>query len=90
MIGENLTPRSPTHKKVIQSNRAKQKLREILDGASLDSLALDYIETTFFSDLYILDRVLGAGTFGVVLQVIERATCEEYAMKVLLCLHHSS
>ncbi len=74
--------RSPTHKKVNDTTEPKQKLGLLLHGNRLEELQLDFIATQYFDDLYILDAVLGAGAFGVVLQIIERASGQELAMKV--------
>ena len=78
----NQSPESPIHRKVFCINDAKAKLQRITNGIPLDDLPLDYINTTSFGDLYLLDRILGAGAFGVVLQIIERQTAKEYAIKV--------
>ncbi len=80
----NESPTSPTHYRVSDVADAKAKLRLFANGVPLPDLALDYLNSTTFGDLYILDRVLGAGTFGVVLKAVERATGREYAVKVSL------
>jgi hypothetical protein len=76
------TPRSPTHKKVTQQRELKVKLRQCLHDNKLKDLALDYLGTQTFNDVYLFEELLGAGAFGVVLRVVERSTGEEYAMKV--------
>jgi len=76
---------SPTYKKAIKDKESLlQKLKQCLHGYKLQDLALDFIETQFFSDVYIMDYILGAGSFGVVLKVTERSTSKQYAMKVFL------
>jgi len=62
-------------------------LDRVLNSLSLDELPLDFIRTTFFSDLYKGCEVLGAGSFGVVLKVIELSSNQEYAIKVFIKLH---
>ena len=76
------TPRSPMHKKVIDTKESKKKLEQFLHGSKLNELPLDFIATHCFGDLYLLDSVLGAGAFGVVLQIVEKSTGQELAMKV--------
>ena len=76
------TPRSPTHKKVTHKKDTKAQLKKCLAGHKLQELGLDFLGTQTFNDLYLLEEVLGAGAFGVVLRVVERLTGEEYAMKV--------
>ena len=80
--GQDETPRSPAHKKAIDTKEPQKKLKQLLHGLKLEDLPLDFIATHCFGDLYILDSVLGAGAFGVVLQIVERSTGEELAMKV--------
>ena len=70
------------HKKN-KSNLLENKLFDLLQGASLNDLPLDFIETTFFSDLYQQHEVLGSGSFGVVVRVTELLSKEDYAMKVI-------
>lgn len=75
---------SPTYKKLTKDKRdLKHKLKQCLHGNKLQDLALDFIGTQFFADIYLMDSILGAGSFGVVLKVIERATDNEFAMKVV-------
>ncbi len=78
------TPRSPTHRQVLekQKTKAMAKLETVLHGAQLEDLMLDYIGTSSFSDMYVLKELLGCGSFGVVLRVVEKATGQEHAMKV--------
>ena len=76
------TPRSPTHKKVTHNKESTMKLKQLLYGRKLKDLPIDFIETIYFSDVYLLDDVLGSGSFGVALKVLEKDTGEEYAMKV--------
>ena len=78
----NQSPDSPIHRKIFDCNEAKEKLKYIIGGAELSELPLDYLNTTSFGDLYLFDRVLGSGTFGVVLKAIEKDTGNEYAIKV--------
>jgi len=58
------------------------KLLKMLGGVPLKELPLDYIDTTFFGDLYEKERILGAGSFGIVIKVTEIVSKKEYAMKV--------
>ncbi len=73
---------SPVHKKVNDTKEPAAKLKQLLRGGRIEELQLDFIATQHFDNLYILDAILGAGAFGVVLQVIERSTGQELAMKV--------
>ena len=78
------TPRTPIHKKVTSNTKqCIRKLKKFLHGIDINELPIDFIGTIYFADLYILDSILGAGSFGVVLKVVERATGEEFAMKVI-------
>ena len=61
----------------------ESQLTEYLHGELLNDLPLDYIRTTFFSDIYLKHKVLGTGGFGVVISVIELSTQKEYAMKII-------
>ena len=76
------TPRSPMHKMATDTKEPRLKLKQLLRGNNIEELALDFIATQYFGDLYLLDAVLGAGSFGVVLQVVERSSGKELAMKV--------
>ncbi len=60
-----------------------EKLQQTLSGTRLEDLPLDYIGSTSLGDLYTPTGLLGAGTFGVVVKVFERATGGEFALKVL-------
>jgi len=77
------TPDTPTFKTIINFKDSKPKLKLLLNGTKLDDIPIDFLGTQHFADLYVMDRILGAGSFGVVLKVIEHSTGEEYAMKVL-------
>jgi hypothetical protein len=82
------TLRSPTYRKVTSDKKdLMQRLKQCLHGYKLQDLELDFIGTQFFTDIYLIDCVLGAGSFGVVLKVIERSTGNEYAMKVNLSIN---
>ncbi len=81
-LPEDETPRSPTHKQVNAGKEPSLKLKQLLHGTKLEDLALDFISTRYFSDLYLLDGILGAGSFGVVLKIVERGTGQELALKV--------
>ena len=61
----------------------ESQLTEYLHGELLNDLPLDYIRTTFFSDIFLKHKVLGTGGFGVVISVIELSTQKEYAMKII-------
>jgi len=58
------------------------KLLTMLGGTPLNELPLDYIDTVFFGDLYEQKKLLGAGTFGIVIKVMEKSTQMHYAIKV--------
>jgi len=58
------------------------QLSKMFGEASINELPLDLIETVFFEDLYEREKILGAGTFGIVIKVKEKLTNNEYAMKV--------
>lgn len=59
------------------------KLEAMLNGIPLAELPLDYIETSFFNDLYSDEGILGDGAFGIVLRVKEINSTVTYAMKVI-------
>ena len=81
---EDESPRSLFQVQTDETKEASNKLKRILHGAKLEELPLDFIATTFFADLYLLDTVMGSGAFGVVLKIVERSTGNEFAMKVTL------
>lgn len=70
------------HMKTTDFNNALTKLNKYLNGLELKDVPLDFISTQYFTDLYILESILGSGSFGVVLQVVERKTGQELAIKV--------
>lgn len=78
------SPSSPIYKKNVETKAATHKLNEILSGAKLEDLPIDFLGTKTFSDIYLKETLLGAGAFAVVLKVIERSTAEEFAVKVLV------
>ena len=81
---EDRTPRSPTYKKIRKPGKDSMvKLKQFLHETKLQDLPLDFIGTKFFNDIYLMDSILGTGSFGVVLKVVERGTGNEYAMKVV-------
>lgn len=55
----------------------------ILKNNNLDDLPLDFIGTKYFGDLYSFKGLLGTGSFGVVLRVLEQKTNREFALKVV-------
>ena len=59
-------------------------ITRVIGNSCLDELPLDYLGTTSFGDLYKNCGVIGSGSFGIVLRVIELSTNEQYAMKVIL------
>jgi hypothetical protein len=59
-------------------------LSSIFSNNNLDDLPLDFIGMKYFSDQYLFKGILGAGSFAVVLRVMEHATREEFALKVIL------
>ena len=79
----NESPISPVHRKLVETTSPRAKLDAITARIPLSELPLDYLNATTFSDLYIVDRVLGAGTFGVVLKVFEKQSGDEYAIKII-------
>jgi len=79
---EDDDPRTPISKNLHSSTDSQAKLKKILGGAKLEELPLDFIGTQFFADLYVLDAILGCGSFGVALKVVEKSTAQELAMKV--------
>jgi len=79
----NESPSSPLHRKILSTNTPKLKLTAITSGIPFDEIPLDYLNTTSFTDIYLVDRVLGAGNFGVVIKVIEKNSGNEYAIKVI-------
>ena len=76
------SPRSPTHKVVVKTNKARIKMNQLLYGEELEDLTLDYLECTSFGDIYVFHELLGSGTYGVVISILEKSTGDEYAMKV--------
>lgn len=58
------------------------KLNQLLHGENLPDLPLDFIGTMYFSDFYKFKSILGAGSYAVVLEVLEPLTRREFAMKV--------
>ena len=83
-----ITPQTPTYKLVNDVKGAIIKLKQYLRGAKLDDLSIDFLGTQYFSDLYMMDSILGAGSFGVVIKSIEHDTGNEYAMKVCHLNYH--
>ena len=81
MRESNIT-HSPTYKGLNDPKKYKHKLMDILHGTDIKDLALDFLGTQYFSDIYLFDTMLGTGGFGVVVKVIDRDTGEELAMKV--------
>ncbi len=81
----NESPCSPTQYKVFDTSAASAKLLSLTNDTPLADLSLDYLNATTFSDLYVLDRVLGAGTFGVVVKAVERNAGRDCAIKVPCC-----
>eukprot|EP00826_Nyctotherus_ovalis_P061340 TRINITY_DN8720_c0_g1_i5.p1 TRINITY_DN8720_c0_g1~~TRINITY_DN8720_c0_g1_i5.p1 ORF type:complete len:248 (+),score=35.37 TRINITY_DN8720_c0_g1_i5:120-863(+) len=67
------------------NSKALSKLHAIISPAkTVDTILIDYTKSLSFSDLYDYNgQVIGAGGFGVVLQAIDKTTCEEVAVKVL-------
>ena len=82
----NDSPKSPLHRKVVASAEARHKLRLICEDAELNDLPLDYLHTTSFSDLYLYDGLLGAGSFGVALKAIHKHSATQCAIKVISLL----
>ena len=78
------TPRSPTYEKINDIRKPTETFEDILNGKDIDDLPIDFIGTKYFSDLYALSSILGAGSFGVALKVLDKTTDEMLAMKVCL------
>ncbi len=55
----------------------------MLNGLQLSELPLDFLGTTYFTDVYVRKELLGSGAFGVVVKVIEKSSGRTYAMKVV-------
>ena len=81
-MNRNEIPHIPIHEKIARNKSSYLKFQEVLCGNNIQDLPLDFIGTEFFSDYYLLESILGAGSFGVVLKVLENNTGEELAMKV--------
>ena len=64
-----------------------KRLEGVLYNLPLEELPLDYIETIFFSDLYVYYEILGAGSFGVVIRANEISTNIDYAIKVFFTIY---
>eukprot|EP00826_Nyctotherus_ovalis_P032705 TRINITY_DN2633_c0_g8_i1.p1 TRINITY_DN2633_c0_g8~~TRINITY_DN2633_c0_g8_i1.p1 ORF type:complete len:364 (-),score=29.79 TRINITY_DN2633_c0_g8_i1:847-1938(-) len=60
----------------------RDQLNLTLNGKNLNDLSLDFIGTQYFSDLYVYKGILGTGSFGVVLRVLEVRSRNEFALKV--------
>lgn len=75
--------------KLRNKGELRRKLNSLLNETKIEDLPLDFIGTQYFSDLYLFSEIMGAGSFGVVLKVIEITTKNEFAMKVLFYKNHS-
>jgi len=64
------------------NDKAFNKLCKLLHGKKFSDLPLDFIGTMYFSDFYEFKSILGAGSYAVVLEVMERLTKRKLAMKV--------
>jgi len=66
-----------------QLELTKRLLKEI-SPFTMEDLPLDIHEEELFKDFYAFQRILGAGSFGVVIFAIEKAHLEHCAIKVFL------
>lgn len=60
-----------------------RRLSKELSPFTFDDLPLDSTGDTVFSDLYMFQRVLGAGSFGVVVAAVEKLHLEQCAVKIV-------
>ena len=60
----------------------EEKLASLLRGVALKDIPLDYIGTTYFGDTYKRKEILGTGSFGIVVKVLDIVSVTDYAMKV--------
>lgn len=70
------------NQKMAIHNEVDSKLKKILHDCKLDDVLLDFLGSQTFSDVYKFDKILGSGAYGVVIQVLEKSTGKEYALKV--------
>ena len=74
------------HKKVLidyQRVILKKRLLKEIEPFNINDLPLDPNGDLVFSDVYCFSKVIGAGSFGVVISVIERTHLEQYAIKII-------
>jgi len=64
------------------NDKALRKYNQLLQGRILPDFPLDFIGTMYFPDFYGFKSVLGAGSYAVVVEVVEHLTKRDFAMKV--------
>eukprot|EP01022_Parablepharisma_sp_SALTPOND_P002288 TRINITY_DN1093_c0_g1_i1.p3 TRINITY_DN1093_c0_g1~~TRINITY_DN1093_c0_g1_i1.p3 ORF type:complete len:303 (-),score=27.15 TRINITY_DN1093_c0_g1_i1:2710-3618(-) len=60
-----------------------KRLNKELAPFTLEDLPLTLSDDTLFSDTYLFQKILGAGTFGVVVAAIEKSHLEQCAIKII-------
>lgn len=60
-----------------------KRLNKEIDPFTFEDLPLDFTGDIVFSDIYMFQKVLGAGTFGVVVAAVEKQHLEQCAIKIV-------
>eukprot|EP00826_Nyctotherus_ovalis_P015209 TRINITY_DN14305_c0_g1_i1.p1 TRINITY_DN14305_c0_g1~~TRINITY_DN14305_c0_g1_i1.p1 ORF type:complete len:241 (+),score=45.04 TRINITY_DN14305_c0_g1_i1:222-944(+) len=60
-----------------------RRLNKEMDPFTFNDLPLDSAGDTVFSDLYIFQGVIGAGSFGIVVAAVEKLHLEQCAIKIV-------
>ena len=76
--------KSPYHQQLELARRLTKELAPF----TFDDLPLTPSEDVLFSHIYVFQRILGAGSFGIVIAAIEKAHLEQCAIKVIQCCNN--
>ena len=76
------TNRKLSPKSLLNQQKLEKRLKKELSPFTLVDLPLSEDETILFTTRYLYRKILGAGSFGVVISVIDKQYLEEYAIKV--------
>jgi len=69
--------------KISYKTNLKRRLSKEISPFTFEDLPLNFTGDVVFSDLYVFQKVLGAGSFGVVFAAVEKQHLEHCAIKIV-------